>query len=73
MKLYFARHGESEANVLLISHGQTLPMMLPHLLSNFDWAFSSTHTFDASFYVTAELCENAWVCLRWGEETVTGS
>ena len=61
---------DTEANVLLISHGQTLATMLPHLLSNVDWAFSSTHTFDGSFYATAELRDNAWVCLRWGEEIV---
>ena len=61
-------YGDTDANVLLISHGQTLAMMLPHLLSNVDWAFSSTHTFDGSFYTVAELRDEEWVCLRWGEE-----
>ena len=61
---------DTEANVLLISHGTTLATMLPGLLPNVDWAFSSTHTFDGSFYVIAELRGSEWVCLRWGEETL---
>ena len=66
------RYRGTDANVLLISHGQTLATMLPCLLSNVDWAFSSTHSFDGSFYVVAELRDGEWVCLRWGEETVAG-
>ena len=58
----------SDANLLLISHGQTLCLMLPHLLSNIDLDFSMAHTFDGSFYVIAELRKGEWVCLRWGEE-----
>jgi probable phosphoglycerate mutase len=61
---------DTEANVLLISHGQTLALMLPHLLSNVDWAYSSTHTFDGTFHAVAELRHGEWVCLRWGEETM---
>ena len=60
-------YGNTEANVLLISHGTTLATVLPGLLSNVDWAFSSTHTFDGSFYVIAERRGSEWVCLRWGE------
>ena len=62
------RYHDTEANVLLISHGQTLALMLPRLLSNVDWVYSSTHTFDGSFYAVAELRDGEWVCLRWGEE-----
>ena len=62
------RYHDTEANVLLISHGQTLALMLPRLLSNVDWAYSSTHTFDGSFYAVAELRDGEWVCLLWGEE-----
>jgi broad specificity phosphatase PhoE len=58
---------DTEASMLLISHGQTLAMMLPRLLSKVDWAFSSTHTFDGSFYATAELRDKKWICLRWGD------
>jgi hypothetical protein len=60
MKLYFARHGESEANVQRIQ--------LPHLLSNVDRAYSMARPFDGSFYVIAELHDGEWACLRWGQE-----
>ena len=62
---------DTDANVLLISHGQTLATMLPHLLSNVDWAFvTSRPPFDGSFHVVTELRDGEWVCLRWGEETM---
>jgi len=64
------RYRDIETNVLLISHGQTLALMLPRLLSNVDWDYSSTHTFDGTFYAIAELRDGEWVCLRWGEETM---
>ena len=63
------RYRDTDANVLLISHGITLASMLPHLLSNVDWVFvTSRPPFDGSFYVVAELCDGEWVCLRWGED-----
>jgi broad specificity phosphatase PhoE len=64
------RYRDTGASVLLISHGQTLALMLPLLLSNVDWAYSSTHTFDGTFHAVAELRNGEWVCLRWGEETM---
>ena len=65
------RYRDTEANVLLISHGQILATMLRHLLSNVDWDFVMSHpSFDGSFYVVAELRDGEWVCLRWGEEIV---
>ena len=62
-----AMYRDTEANVLLISHGTTLGTMLPHLLTNVDKAYSMAHHFDGSFHVIAELRDNAWVCLRWGD------
>jgi hypothetical protein len=44
--------------------------MLPRLLPNVDWAFSSTHPFDGTFHAVAELRDEEWVCLRWQEETM---
>jgi broad specificity phosphatase PhoE len=61
---------DTEANVLLISHGTTLMTMLPHLLSNVDKVFSMARPFDGSFYLIAELRDGEWVCLRWGQETM---
>jgi broad specificity phosphatase PhoE len=62
---------DTDANVLLISHGITLATMLPGLLSNVDWAFvTSRPPFDGSFYVIAELRDGEWVCLRWGEDVL---
>jgi len=66
-----AKYRDTDANVLLISHGITLATMLPLLLSNVDWAFvTSRPPFDGSFHVVAELRDGEWICLRWGEETV---
>jgi broad specificity phosphatase PhoE len=48
-------YGDTDAKVPLISHRITLAMMLPHLLSNVDWAFSGTHAFDGTFYAVGEL------------------
>ena len=64
------RYRDTDANVLLISHAQTLGTMLPCLLSNVNWAYSSTHPFNGTFYAVAELRDGEWVCLRWRQETM---
>ena len=60
----------TDANVLLISHGGTLTCMLPLLLSNVDKAFSLTRGTGYATPIVAELCDGAWVCLRWGEDVL---
>ena len=56
---------DTEANVLLISHGGTLRAMLPVLLSNVDKAFSMAHPLGYTSPIVAELRDGEWVCLRW--------
>jgi broad specificity phosphatase PhoE len=65
-----ADYRDTDANVLLISHGGTLRAMLPLLLSNVDKAFVMARPFGYANPVVAELREGKWVCLSWGKETL---
>jgi broad specificity phosphatase PhoE len=62
------RYGETDANVLLISHGGTLRCMLPLLFSNVDHAYALTASFSYASCIVAERQGDAWVCLRWGKD-----
>jgi probable phosphoglycerate mutase len=64
------RYRDTQANVLLVSHGGTLTSMLPLLLSNVDNAFALSRGFSYATPIVAELRNGAWVCLRWGKETL---
>jgi broad specificity phosphatase PhoE len=63
-------YGNTDANVLLISHGGTLICMLPLLLSNVDKAFSLTWGTPYATPIVTELHDGKWVCLRWGEDVL---
>jgi broad specificity phosphatase PhoE len=63
-----ALYRETEANVLLISHGGILRCMLPVLLSNVDNTFTLNRLFGYTTCIVTELRDGAWVCLNWGEE-----
>ncbi|MBN1139801.1 MAG: histidine phosphatase family protein [Anaerolineae bacterium] len=64
------RYRDTEANLLLISHGGTLRAMLPLLLSNVDKPFSMARPIGYTVAVVAEQRDGEWVCLRWGEENL---
>ena len=65
-----ARYRNTEANVLLISHGGTLRAMLPLLVSNLDNASVLHHPFSYATPIVVELRDGEWVCLRWGEDVL---
>jgi probable phosphoglycerate mutase len=62
------QYGRTGDSLLLISHGGTLRAMLPLLLRNVDHAYAMAHHFDYTTCVVAEHQDNAWTCLRWGDE-----
>ena len=71
MRLYFARHGESEANILKEfsnrpgKHGLTDKGKRQ---AGVDHSFSLVGHIDYATYIVAELRGRKWVCLRWGDE-----
>jgi probable phosphoglycerate mutase len=65
-----AQYRDKDASLLLISHGGTLGAMLPLLLSNVAQAYPLDHPMGYANPIVAELRDGAWVCLRWGEETL---
>jgi broad specificity phosphatase PhoE len=62
------QYGQTDANVLLISHGGTLRCMLPLLLSNVDHAYALTASFGYASCIVAERRGGEWICLRWRDE-----
>jgi len=59
---------DTDATLLLISHGGTLGAMLPLLLSNVDLAYPIEHPMGYTNPIVAERREGGWVCLSWGKE-----
>ena len=68
-----AKYRNTEANVLLISHGGTLRAMLPLLVSNLDNAAVLHRPFTYATPIVVEPLDGEWVCLRWGEEIMMRS
>ena len=68
-----ARYRDTQATLLLISHGGTLGAMLPLLLSNVDLAYPLDHPMGYTNPIVAELRDGEWVCLRWGNELLGGA
>jgi broad specificity phosphatase PhoE len=62
------RYCDTEANLLLVSHGGTLRAMMPLLLSNVDKTFAMARPLGYTNPIVAELRDGEWVCLRWGKE-----
>jgi broad specificity phosphatase PhoE len=62
------QYGQTDANVLLISHGGTLRCMLPLLLRNIDHAYAMAHSFGYASCIVAERRGSEWICLRWRDE-----
>ena len=63
-----ARYRDTQATLLLISHGGTLGAMLPLLLSNVDQDYPLEHPMGYTNPIVAELRDGEWVCLCWGNE-----
>jgi probable phosphoglycerate mutase len=63
-----ARYRDTQAALLLISHGGTLGAMLPLLLSNVDLAYPIDHPMGYTNPIVAERRDGEWICLSWGKE-----
>ena len=66
-----ARHGESEAEILCVSHGGTYIFGLPGLLVNLDFDFAWEHGLGHTDIVMTEEKEGGLICCSWGEHTFT--
>ena len=60
-----AVHGDTDHNILLITHGSLLYMMLPLVLTNIDLASVGEHPMPNTGIISAEEQTNGLVCLEW--------
>jgi broad specificity phosphatase PhoE len=60
-----AAHGNSDRNVLLITHGSLLYLMLPLVLSNIDLATVGEYPMPNAAVIIAEKRANELECLEW--------
>jgi probable phosphoglycerate mutase len=58
-------HGESDHNLLVITHGSLLYMMLPLVLTNIDLASVGEYPMPNTAVIRAEKRANGLVCLEW--------
>jgi probable phosphoglycerate mutase len=63
-----AQYHNTDATLLLISHGGTLGAMLPLLLSNVDRTYPIEHSMGYANPIVTEQRDGEWVCLSWGKE-----
>ncbi len=60
-----AAHGESDHNILLITHGSLLYLMLPIVLDNIDFAAVHEYPMPNTGIIIVEHQANSLVCLEW--------
>ncbi len=60
-----AAHGKTDHNLLLITHGSLLYLMLPLVLTNVDFATVREYPMPNAGVITAELQTEGLVCLNW--------
>jgi len=60
-----AAHGDTDRNVLLITHGSLLYLMLPLVLINIDFATVREYLMPNTAVIVAEKRTNGLVCLEW--------
>lgn len=65
------RHNRPEGIILLVGHAGLYHSMLPLILTNVGYSFSSKHVLDNAAYVLAETQESGLVCLQWGQVLVS--
>jgi probable phosphoglycerate mutase len=61
-----AEYGDTDHNILLVSHGSLLYLMLPLVLTNLDLATVSDYPMHNAVIIIAEKQANGLVCLEWG-------
>lgn len=60
-----AEHGSTDHNILLITHGSLLYLMLPLVLSNIDPASVREYPMPNTGVILAEKQANSLICLEW--------
>jgi len=63
-------YGQTETEVLCVSHGGLCWMMLPVVLKNIDKEFIAQHGLHNATYVTAELRSGGSYCVEWNGHPV---
>ncbi len=62
------KYGEdNNVEILCVSHGGTLRVGLPGLLTNLDFDFTQTHGLGHTEIIETEIRAGALMCLSWGE------
>lgn len=60
-----AAHGETDHNILLITHGSLLYLMLPGVLTNIDFAAVREYPMPNTAVIVAEKRARGLVCVEW--------
>jgi broad specificity phosphatase PhoE len=60
-----AAYGDSDRNILLISHGSLLYLMLPLVLTNIDLATVGDYPMPNTAVIVAEMWTKGLVCVKW--------
>jgi broad specificity phosphatase PhoE len=58
---------QSDVTILCVSHGGTLRLGLPGLLSNIDFNFVQTHSLDHTEIIVVENQGDKFICCSWGK------
>jgi broad specificity phosphatase PhoE len=66
-----AEHADTDHNLLLITHGSLLYLMLPLVLTNIDFATVGEYSMNNTIIIIAEKRAAGLVCLEWGDLTVS--
>lgn len=62
-----------ETNVLIVSHGGILSLVLPQLFSNISYEYARQHPIENTGVVIGERRGTAYQCIRWGSERFASS
>ncbi len=66
-----AKHGDTEHNLLLMTHGSLLYLMLPLVLTNIDLATVGEYPMPNTAVIIAEKRKNGLVCIAWCDRNVS--
>ena len=62
-----AAHSDTDHNILLVTHGSLMYLMLPGVLTNIDFATVREYPMHNTVVIVAEQRAHGLVCLEWGD------
>ena len=71
IKQLIAEHKDHSADVLLVSHGALLQLMLPLILTNIDREFTQKHQINNCQLIVTQLKHDELSCINWGKIQLT--